>query len=102
MNKLYREVSISERLPLKNSGVIGICDPADGLQQFYFQDGKFVDPADDYPMTVTAWLEEVKLPSDEEIKQEEYNNFIQSDRNHYFKDGFKTGANFILNKLKAK
>ena len=46
------------------------------------------------------WLEEKELPSEGEIEQEEYNNFIQSERNYYFKYGFKTGANFILNKIK--
>lgn len=60
-DKIYREVSVTDRLLLKNKGVIGICDSADGLQQFYFQDGKFVDPVDDYPMPVTAWLEEITL-----------------------------------------
>jgi len=47
------------------------------------------------------WLKEIEIPSEEEIEHEEHQHFIQSDRNHYFKDGFKTGANFILNYLKV-
>jgi len=54
--------------------------------------------AREYP---NYFLEEIELPSEEEIEMEEYHNFIQSDRNLYFRDGFKTGANFILNHLKS-
>ncbi|WP_282638075.1 hypothetical protein [Sphingobacterium thalpophilum] len=61
MDKLFRQVSVKERLPEKNGGVIGVCSPEDGLQQFYFKDGQFLDPMDDHPMKVTAWLEEYTL-----------------------------------------
>lgn len=42
------------------------------------------------------WLEEIKLPSEEEILNE------VKDRNHFLKLGFIKGANFILNKLKGE
>jgi|GEM_PF-1872141 len=99
-NKLYREVSVTDRLPLKNGGVIGICDSADGLQQFYFQDGEFVDPVDDYPMPVIAWLEEVKLPTKEEIRKVR-NSYSWSHINPIFNDGWRFGVKFILEILKG-
>lgn len=61
MEKIYRQVSVKERLPEKDGGIIAICSPEDGLQQLYFKDGEFLDPFDDYPMKVTAWLEEYTL-----------------------------------------
>ena len=69
-----------------------------------FEKGKWFSwwQADQYTSAYPNYfLEEIELPSEEEIEQEEYHNFIQSDRNHYFKDGFRTGANFILNHLKS-
>jgi len=40
------------------------------------------------------WLEEIELPSEEEISKE------VKDRNNFLKLGFIKGANFILNHLK--
>jgi len=69
VNRLYREVSVKDRLPKNNGGIIAICSPVDGLQQLYFKDGEFLDPMDDRPMNATAWLEEFELPSDDEIEE---------------------------------
>jgi len=89
VNKLYRQVSVKERLPKNNGGIIAICSPEDCLQQLYFKDGQFLDPMDDLPMNATAWLEEVELPSTEILEALDYNG------------GFKDGVNWIINKLKG-
>lgn len=99
-DKLYREVSVSERLPQTEGGVIAICNPIDGLQQLYFQDGKFVDPEDDHPMPATAWLEEVKLPTEEEIRKER-DAYSYSKLSGLFRDGWRFGVKYILESLKG-
>ncbi len=101
MDKLFRQVSVKERLPENNGGIIAICSPEDGLQQLYFKDGEFLDPMDDLPMKATAWLEEVELPSDVDIRNEAIfatNKSFDAMSDRYWIDG----ANYILNTLKGE
>jgi hypothetical protein len=100
MDKLFRQVSVKERLPENNGGIIAICSPEDGLQQLYFKDGEFLDPMDDHPMKVTAWLEEVELPNYEDTrKARDAYSYSYLDP---FRWGWKYGVKHILSKLKGE
>jgi len=100
MPKLYREVLVTERLPKEEGNVIGICDPADCLQQLYFENGQFFGLEDDNPMPVTAWLEPIELPSEEELKKER-DSYSYSNISLLFNRGWRYGANYIINHLKG-
>lgn len=112
MASVFIKVPVSERLPKESGGIIGYCDTADILQQLYFDSKKgiFHDPLDDEetPMRVTIFLEEIELPTEEEIRKAGLGNFTEDDINDVYGEfidddrrSFVNGANYILKKLKG-
>ncbi|HAE65723.1 MAG TPA: hypothetical protein DCG77_00505 [Sphingobacterium sp.] len=84
MDSVFIKVSTKDRLPSDN----GLYLTNNGHVHFLSGCKRFMgcDPQ--------WWLEEVELPSDEEIKKEA--------ENHAFTNAFKLGANYILNTLKGE
>lgn len=97
MNKLYREVSVIDRLPQTEGRYLvkshGEWFSASYLEQFSFHE-EMLDCSG-----VTHWLEEVELPTITVIRNTAMEN---KDIAGYFEElAFETGANYILNKLKG-
>ncbi len=101
MDKIFRQISVNDRLPKNNGGIIAICSPEDGLQQLYFKDGEFLDPMDDLPMNATAWLEEVELPTYSEIDWKYPLNANQTHKTT-LNVGCRTGAKWVIDRLKGE
>lgn len=78
---VFRKVSVNDRLPFES----GFYLTNNGMLHFLSGWKRFIGCAE-------WWLEEVKLPSDEELKK--------AAENHAFTNAFKLGANYILNKIK--
>lgn len=88
--KLYRTVSVEERLP-KHGGHF-LTDI--GLVRFMINDKEWVD--DKYiTCNPNWWLEEIELPSENDINNELDELPWDSD------EAFKEGANFIINYIKG-
>lgn len=83
--KIYRQVKCSDRLPKENIWI----DTNIGYIKFDTSDSRWLVSGG----VVTWWLEEIKLPSEEEV----YSESFTSDKTP---NDFIKGANFILNKLK--
>ena len=82
--KLYRTVSVEERLP-NGTGT--------GDYTVVFKDGSMSSDTDAYCDGVVAWLEEIELPSEEDI--------IELAQKTSCVNQFWNGAYFILSKLKG-
>ena len=80
---VFIKVSCIDRLPL----VSGYYHTDEGISYYS-------DIFEDWSYNVEYWLEEIELPSEEEISKE------VKDRNQFLKLGFIKCANFILNHLK--
>lgn len=84
------ELPSKEGMYNTNKGIMSLSKTFDWINQH-----NYTDKAPEY------WLEEIELPSEEDIK-----NFIDS-QPYYgygtteFKEGIEEGANFILNYLKS-
>lgn len=98
MASVFIKVPVSDRLPKQSGGIIGYCDTADILQQFYFDSKKgiFHDPLDDEetPMRVTIWLEEIELPTDDQILEA---TLIKQEKDQ---TQFMRGIDFLMNWIK--
>ena len=80
-NKIYRTVSVEERLP-------------DGIDYtVVFEDGYLSSDTDVYSDGVVAWLEEIELPSEEDI--------IELAQKTSCVNQFWNGAYFILKHIKG-
>jgi len=98
-DKLYREVSVSDRLPQTDGRYLvkshGEWFSASYLEQFSFHE-EMMDCS-----SVTHWLEEIKLPTEEEVK----NHFplISADRTYAttLAVGQRMGANWLISALKG-
>ena len=93
MDKLFRQVSVKERLPEKP----GVYNTDLGKLEFstnpcYKNNGIWLK--ENYVNNPEIWLEEVELPSSEELKK--------AAENHSFTNAFKLGAQYILNTLKGE
>lgn len=84
--RIYRTVSVEDRLP-NGTGT--------GDYTVVFKDGSMSSDTDVYCDGVVAWLEEVELPTDEEIYSEAGKNSTRT----YL--AFERGASFILNHIKG-
>ncbi|WP_286894920.1 MULTISPECIES: hypothetical protein [Sphingobacterium] len=87
MEKIYRQVSVKERLPETQGGYL----TSVGLVNFHgTKFNKWVD----------WWLEELELPTITVIRNAAMEN---KDIAGYFEElAFETGANYILNTLKGE
>jgi len=84
--KVYRKVLVSERLPTS----LWVLTPQGG---FNFINGKFKCPHNGTIQEgIEYWLEEIELPSEEEIQEVAPNVRCVNQ--------FWNGVNFILNKIK--
>ena len=101
--KTYRQVQCSDRLPDESNEWIVCVNDSGGLEILKRQKGAWcVDDNIEYHYNdiVMAWLEEIQLPTEEEIKQ---NIPYQGDCSKYQlakNVGFINGARWILSKLK--
>ncbi|MFE2861006.1 hypothetical protein [Sphingobacterium multivorum] len=94
MDKLFRQVSVKDRLPEKD-GIV-VCISSDG-QPFItlYEVGISISSSAAY------WLEEVELPTEDEIL--EYARDEQGLEDYDMEqDVFVDGANYILNTLKGE
>lgn len=109
MGTIFKKVKVSDRLP-KNRSYVPTINTLGGIDTLYhICNGEFTNShvSTDTLHYIEAWLEEVELPSKEEIRKESlgffteedikdiYGDFIEEDSNT-----FTRGANYILNKLK--
>lgn len=97
-NKIYISVSCSDRMP-KKDGVYIVRTKLGLIKTSCFKNGGFVatkigGDEDKITSYIEYWLEEIELPSKEEIENmaEEF----------AFPNSVKSGANYILNKLKGE
>ena len=65
MKTIFRKVSVKEKLPQQN----GICFTSNGLNYYSAYEGFSINK-DAREKDVEWWLEEIELPTDEEIKME--------------------------------
>lgn len=84
MDSVFIKVSTKDRLPSES----GLYLTNNGHVHFLYGCKRFMGCAPQW------WLEEVELPSDEEIKK--------AVENHSFTNAFKLGAHYILNILKGE
>lgn len=96
MDKLFRQVSVKDRLPEKS----GVYNTDLGKLEFstnpcYKNNGIWLK--ENYVNNPEIWLEEIELPSDEDIKSES-----KSKGDWYDIENFIKGANYILNTLKGE
>lgn len=98
MDKIYRQVSVKERLPEiekyyhTNQGTV-----------YFDADQKHFRVPFDPTYTITYWLEEVELPSDNDVFDEAHSQ--HDDAHEYLAgliNGFTHGANYILKTLKGE
>ena len=94
--RIYRTVECSERLPETE----GMYITSTGLMSF----SKTFNWINQHNYTIKApdwWLEEVELPSEEDIfnSTPHYRNDPELD--DAFEDGYSLGASFILNHIKG-
>lgn len=98
-NKLYRQVSVSDRLPQTEGRYLvkshGEWFSASYLEQFSFNE-EMLDCSG-----VTHWLEEISLPTNEEIRKER-DAYSYSKISGLFRDGWRFGIKYILENLEGK
>lgn len=90
---VYRKVLVSERLPSED-GVYIVKNENGSFECEYCKEYSFYDEFSDCS-GITYWLEEVELPTDQDIVNES-NKLNTNERSI----GFENGANYVLNKLK--
>lgn len=89
--RIYREVSVEERLPKKSGHYIGVW-VNDILTPTYF------DNQIGFSEGILHWLELVELPSEEEMYNQATTVECKEDEEL---DAFRDGASFILNYIKG-
>lgn len=94
-NKLYQEVSVTDRLPQRS----GYYLTNNGKR--LFSDHINVWQRKDNEGPVEWWLEVVKLPSEEEIRKER-DAYSYSKISGLFRDGWRFGIKYILDNLEGK
>ncbi|WP_286778985.1 MULTISPECIES: hypothetical protein [Sphingobacterium] len=94
MDKLFRQVSVKDRLPEKEGMVV--CISADGQPFITLYNVGFAISS-----YAAYWLEEVELPTEEDIN---WKYPLNSNELHKttLNVGCRTGANYILNTLKGE
>lgn len=93
-NKLYREVSVSDRLPQTSGSYL----TNNGKR--LFSDHINVWQRNDNDKALEWWLEEVKLPSEKEINKAR-DSYSWCHINPVFKSGWRYGVKYILESLKG-
>ena len=96
---VFIKVLVDDRLPTVKGSIIGQCGDIPCLQQFYFDGKEFKDLFDDHPFPVKWWLEEIELPSEDELNEK--SDLKKGSSMWFHSQGFTQGANFILNHLKS-
>lgn len=94
MYKLFRQVSVKERLPEKEGMVV--CISADGQPFITLYNVGFAISS-----SAAYWLEEVELPTEDEILEYARDDYGLEDYDME-QDVFVDGANYILNTLKGE
>lgn len=84
--KLYRTVSVRERIPTETGYYHSIGKHGSKRVLWFDVETGFCEPG-------SHWMEEVELPSEEEIKKESDKGWVRSH--------FQAGASFILNHIKG-
>lgn len=92
--RIYRTVSVEDRLPEESEIVMYRTNFGSTKVGFLSHNGFFISENYIHMLSdVSWWLEEIQLPSEEEIE-----NMAEE---LAFPNSVKFGANFILNKLKG-
>lgn len=89
--RIFRTVECSERLP-EMEGRYPVLNHGQWHEANYCKEYSFHEEMTNCA-GVTHWMEEVELPSDEEIKKESDKGWVRSH--------FQAGASFILNHIKG-
>lgn len=96
MHKIYRSVPVSERLPEEEKYYL----TNKGIAYFNANKNRFTVPVHSW-REVTYWLEEIELPTEEDINYKYPINERQPFKT-MLNVGCRSGAKFIINHIKGE